>query len=390
VVEDLQEIVDRLAEELQRGVALDDEHFRLVAHSPHHGAVDALRRESILTRRVPTASQAWIHEQGVAEASDPVRLPANRQLGAAGRVCAPARYASTLLGFLFVSDPGQTLTDAELARCREAADASAVLLYRRRFAREAGRARDRQAVLDVIRAGGSPAAAAALAEAQMPATGPFAALVVGARPGGTGGRDRDVELGQVLQALRRGLPGRCLAGLVRPGEGCAIVDARALARGGDPLWLARRAQALAAERLGAPAVVGQGEPANAVEEVGRSYAQAGRALRLAERVSGFAGVVDWSRAGAYRMLDGGEPELPPALVRLLEREDLLRTLETYLDLAGDARAAAAALSLHRASLYHRLQRIEAIAGVDLGRGEDRLAMHVGIALLRLGAGRDSR
>ena len=59
------------------------------------------------------------------------------------------------------------------------------------------------------------------------------------------------------------------------------------------------------------------------------------------------------------------------------------TLEAYLDLAGDARATAEALSLHRATMYYRLNRIEEITGARLKTGDDRLALHLGLRLARL-------
>jgi DNA-binding PucR family transcriptional regulator len=62
---------------------------------------------------------------------------------------------------------------------------------------------------------------------------------------------------------------------------------------------------------------------------------------------------------------------------------LVETLEAYLDLAGDAKATAAALSLHRATLYYRINRIEEITGARLKTGEDRLALHLGLRLARL-------
>ena len=62
---------------------------------------------------------------------------------------------------------------------------------------------------------------------------------------------------------------------------------------------------------------------------------------------------------------------------------LVDTLEAYLDLAGDAKATAEALTLHRATLYYRLNRIEEITGARLKTGDDRLALHLGLRLARL-------
>ena len=77
--------------------------------------------------------------------------------------------------------------------------------------------------------------------------------------------------------------------------------------------------------------------------------------------------------------------MPDGLRKLLDggHEQLVLTLETYLDHAGDVKSTAAELWLHRTSLYYRLRRIEEVAGVDLNRGEDRLLCHVALRLSRL-------
>ena len=102
-------------------------------------------------------------------------------------------------------------------------------------------------------------------------------------------------------------------------------------------------------------------------------------------------VARWQDLGAYRTLaqlpTGAEAaaSLDPRLATLLDQADgqVITTLETYLDLAGDAKASAERLSLHRGTLYYRLQKAERIAGVDLRNGCDRLALHLGFKLARL-------
>ena len=64
-------------------------------------------------------------------------------------------------------------------------------------------------------------------------------------------------------------------------------------------------------------------------------------------------------------------------------ESLVATLETYLDAAGDAAAVAETMSIHRTTLYYRLGRIQKITGADLSDGEQRLALHAGLKLVRL-------
>jgi sugar diacid utilization regulator len=100
-----------------------------------------------------------------------------------------------------------------------------------------------------------------------------------------------------------------------------------------------------------------------------------------------AQLVRWDRLGAYQLLAPlAGAALPAPLQRLLDHPDaepLVATLEAYLDHAGDAQATAAALFIHRTTLYHRLRRIAAISGADLRDGDDRLALHVGLRIWRL-------
>ena len=62
---------------------------------------------------------------------------------------------------------------------------------------------------------------------------------------------------------------------------------------------------------------------------------------------------------------------------------LLDTLETYLDLGGDAGRTAGRLRLHRTSLYYRLGRIAELLGVDLDDGLTRLELHLALKSRRL-------
>ena len=122
-----------------------------------------------------------------------------------------------------------------------------------------------------------------------------------------------------------------------------------------------------------------------------SYREARDAVAVAERVERFGRIASWDELGAYRTLsrfplDAADAALHPGLVAMLSdpaHAPLVDTLEAYLDLAGDAKATAEALSLHRATLYYRLNRIEEITGARLKTGDDRLALHLGLRLARL-------
>jgi hypothetical protein len=96
----------------------------------------------------------------------------------------------------------------------------------------------------------------------------------------------------------------------------------------------------------------------------------------------------WESVGAYRLLTalplGAAPD--PSVRRLLEpaHRETARTAEVYLDCAGQAGRTAAALGVHRQTLYYRLSRVEQLTGLDLDDGEDRLLLHMALKAARLG------
>jgi len=89
--------------------------------------------------------------------------------------------------------------------------------------------------------------------------------------------------------------------------------------------------------------------------------------------------MSWFRSTQLPLSPSSTSTYYPAGSRRGARQ-LLVTAETYLDSAGDAQRAAAALHIHRGTLYQRLARIEQLSGLDLANGMDRLTLHLGIKL----------
>ncbi|KIX71070.1 hypothetical protein SF23_18830 [Streptomyces sp. MBRL 10] len=101
----------------------------------------------------------------------------------------------------------------------------------------------------------------------------------------------------------------------------------------------------------------------------------------------FGPVAQWSRIGPYRMLagltaDAADDPVARALLTPAHRE-LARTAEVFLDCAGQAGRAAAALGIHRQTLYYRIARVEQLTGLELDEGEDRLLLHMALKAARL-------
>lgn len=399
---DLQDLVDSLADRLERPVAVDDRQLRLLAYSSHGGPVDPIRTASILTRQVPKEAVAIVHASGVADSAGPVRLAARRDLQMDARVIVAARYEGMLLGYIVLLDPLERLSESDLDVVSAAADVAGALLYREQLLHELDRGRERELLRDLLSPDPlvrSNAATQLVQDELFKDRVPVVVLV--AKPTLTGGgaltEAARIALGGAVDRLRPHLSARQRLHLVRP-DHCLLVCSPtdpSLPSGGVEA-LAREmhdavAAALPGPRDGWRVAVGIGEEQAALEDVGASYRQALQAARVAEIVGSFGDVIAWSHLGIYRLLSHfpvdqlAREALPEGLVTLFATDSgsLVETLECYLDLGCDAQRAASVLSLHRASLYYRLHKVEEITGFNLRDGEDRLALHLGLKLARL-------
>ncbi len=400
---DLQGLVDALAAELERPVGVDDRQYRAVAYSSHVDSVDPVRVASILQREAPREVTAWLESLGIQSSEAFIRVPANSAFGMAARICVPIRFDGTLLGYLWLIDEPTPLSDEQLAESLRCAAELGVALYRVRRLEHEDRERERELLQLLLgRARDADPAAASeelLGDGFLATADAYGVIVAQAVHAGRLGAPDEVRvrLAAAIEHVRRGVAPRHLLVLV---SGEQVVGVLACGDGGE---LERRGRALAeaaarnlADSPGWSVLVAAGDKRDGVADLPAAHVEAQRTLRVARAVGGLEPFVRWSQLGAYRtiaaLLGDADPTtlLPAALERLLasaEAATLVPTLERYLDLGGDARAAAEALFVHRSSLYGRLHRIEELAGVDLHSGEDRLELHLGLRLWRLGGGR---
>jgi sugar diacid utilization regulator len=400
----LQAIVDEASRIVGRPMIIDDRQLRLVVHTKHgEDDVDRTRLLSIMKQPLPPERVGWLEQHGLWSADQPIRIPPNDELGFHARAIAPIRCQGHHFGSLCCVDSDETLTDDDLERMSAFADEAAVVLYRQMLVSDLARSRERELLRDVLSEDEviRREAAAQLAELTLfAADGRVVVLVIptehsDSTPAPESSR---VAFEAALMRVRRHLaPGQCLH-LVRPPHALLLVSV------GDPGVRAKGVVAFARDVHGeiTKARAGDDEGRSHVVAVGpvvrdaahalTSYRRALRAANVANTVSTFGDVVCWDDLGIYQMLTEtpiellGPNALHPGLRALLEdphSEDLLATLERYLDLAGDIQRAAQSLYLHRTTLYHRLRRVERIAGADLRKGDDRLALHLSLKIARL-------
>ena len=382
----LQELVEDLAQQLNAPAVIEDDELRMVAYSPHGVLIDDIRRDSILVKHAPAAVAGWLRRFGLEAAAGPVRIPGDQDRGILGRLCVPVNYRGARLGYLWLIDDDERLGSTQVRTAAHAADQAGLLMFGDMLGERmaSGVLAHLLSPVDELRA---DAMRHIDDSGLLGLRGPVIAVVV--RTFGAAAPLPQPALAESLRDVTRGRSAGTVIGLANPDHGVLVAHDQGAAAGHD-LAEAARASLLLRLQPEVPVVAGIGDPSVLADARG-SYRQAKQAARVAATIGQAGPVARWQDLGAYRTLaqlpTGAEAaaSLDPRLATLLDQADgpVIATMETYLDLAGDAKASAERLRLHRGTLYYRLQKAERIAGVDLRSGCDRLALHLGFKLARL-------
>lgn len=394
--EDYQALVDEVCALLGTPATLEGRDFSLIAFGAHEGdgegaepALDPVRRRSILGRRSSSEVRAWFESFGITRATGPVRIDPDPAAGVEhGRICLPVRHAGVVHGYIWLIDDGALdLADPRLASATAVASRIGALLAAEARA-EARTGELLRTVLAEDERGRSEQAAAELAELLGPAaSGPLALLAVApwrVREGAEAGTQSGTDAVMARCALPSGAGsgGPVLAAVVR----LRSAEAR------DPARSA--AGALLRGVADASAAAGVSASRHGLTEAVAAWREAVAAARAARAEPERLGpVAEWDDIGPYRLLTAlasgpsgnGGHAADPAVAPLLRpaHAGLARTAEVFLDHAGQAGRTAAALGIHRQTLYYRISRIEALTGLDLDEGSSRLLLHMALKAARL-------
>ncbi|MFE7384694.1 PucR family transcriptional regulator [Streptomyces zhihengii] len=381
---DYQDLVDEISALLNAPATLENRDFGLIAFGAHEGddaAMDPVRTRSILTRRSTPAVRAWFEDFGIARATGPLRIPAAPEAGVnRDRICLPVRHRGVVLGYVWLLDTDPGPGPEQLAAAMEVTERIGGLLADEERA-GADLSRELRAVLTAPRGGPYDTAATALGNALgEDADGLHMLVCVTPWRAGDAPSARSLPGAAALCTLRLragAASGEALAALVRVRAADTAAPAAAVAarlRGPVP---------------GTGPAVGCGisDARRGLAELDTAWREAASAARAVLAEARFGPVARWSEIGAYRLLTALPAETAGdrsvrGLLAPAHRE-LARTAEVFLDHAGQAGRTAAALGIHRQTLYYRLSRVEQLTGLDLDDGEHRLLLHMALKGHRL-------
>lgn len=142
---------------------------------------------------------------------------------------------------------------------------------------------------------------------------------------------------------------------------------------------------------GGSLAVGLSNPGRGATAHARGFAEAESAARVGALLRGAAGVCTYEELGAYRYALGAESTVRDRHQDCIEQLraygqprgiDLVRTLETYLELRGGIAQTARRLAMHPNTLRQRLARIEQLTGLRVDE-EDALSLAMAIKAVTL-------
>lgn len=394
----LSDLAPTLANLLERSVTIEDSSFRVLA-TAKHGSVDEARRRSVAHgRTTPELAQrlidAGIYDQ-LLERMEPIYVPPMPDLGMTmERIVTPIIVDREVYGYIWIIAGDHPLNDLDELAINHGATVAALILLKEQSVRKAEEALRGDFFNQLLR---GAADSADLAEQA---------------------RQLNYRIGKSHQVLliqrssQAGKSGRSLRNAVKDWFRDRGTDALMVWRddglvlvieSNDPAVGKQMADSIV-EDLSHPAsrlligVGGISQPGNnETISIRPSYEQAREAVRVGAAMDQGEGVVAFDELGLLHWLYHLPAEQRPGNIYLKHihrlaahdsehKKELVKTLEAYLDYGGSLAEAAQALYIHRNTLLHRIDRIEALCEVDLRDPLQRLNLHVAIKCYRLHEG----
>jgi GAF domain-containing protein/sugar diacid utilization regulator len=140
--------------------------------------------------------------------------------------------------------------------------------------------------------------------------------------------------------------------------------------------------------------IGIGNPCSNAGDYRRGFAEASEALQMGQHLNREGGVTHFNDLGVYRYLykiarmDDLRDMYQDQVGRIASYDrrkgtDLLGTLETYLECAGNLTRTSHRLFVHRNTLIQRLERLQSLCEIDLQERSNWLTLQVAIKVFKL-------
>ena len=391
---EIEDLVEHLAAGLDRALSLEDLDGGLLAYSRDQPLADSVRVNFLLSKKVPADVSAWQLQHGISTAVRPVAVPANAALGMLGRVCVPLMVRGFRVGYLWAMqgshDESPEAILRELPAVRGQLDRLAETLLDTNTA-ESEHRRQREALFLAACHAETSAIEEIAGWPQIHGTGPWHLATLMPRPveqADGGEATPDFAAGVLLQRISalHATVGIDAARFSAGTETHAVVLLRDSPGKVAHTEMLHRYRYELARRGGTPErpdLMGFSEVFTDLRRFPDAYIQSRKAVQAAAVDARLGTIADFRQIGVYQFLAASSRNLSPVesvyfteLRDFDDNHELLPMLELLYDTDGSVQDVAAALHLHRSSIYNRLAKIRTLIGADPLGGQVRLELHL--------------
>ncbi len=387
----VQEVVNELATQISCPVAVNDFALDLIAASAQIGPVDRYRVESIMHRHTPPEVIELLRQRSLLRRTEPFMLDEGTLPGMQTRMCVPLVDSGFPIAYVWIVLGTHRLNEAETGLVRNAADAVLQELVSMREPEDDALLLDSRRLQAVL---GTDPFSAGYAISSLIADGLVrdlrrAAVIVLEFADIQDGPPRDTQttFRPLHQQARAGWAAGALLGIA---EGrlvavCPSAEAPAL------IAAAEREFAELSEPLVRFIAAGSsvsGDPGNGLRA---AFEEARYAAWVAASIPQIGRHAEYSELGAFIALrhfpatEASVALMSPEAAELRRRDSRVYadTALVFLNCAGDVHDTCAELSIHRTTLYYRLDRIREFIGDVLDSGWQRTSVHLGLLMGQL-------
>lgn len=386
----LQEIVDDLATQIRCSVAVNDYALDLIVASVQVGPVDQYRVESIMNRHTATEVVELLRERGLLHRTEPFLFADEALPNMQTRMCVPLVETGISIAYLWVVLGDRSLTEVEVGVVQSSAHAILEALIAARDPNEDDLLADSRLLQSVLSADAFSAGYAISGLAVSGAVGNLkrATVVVFETidHGFANARNTQTAHHSVHERARRTWARGTLLGVV-DGKLTAVLPTDDAER-----FISRAEDALAGSDLNMRLVaIGSSANDDTSRGLHQTLEEAKFAAWVASCIDAVGRVARYQELGAFialRTIPASEESvrlISAAAADLRSRDSKVyaETVLSLLNCAGDIQRTCAELSIHRTTLYYRLDRIREMTGAAIDEGWRRTSLHLGLLMGQL-------
>lgn len=400
---DFTDLADLISERVHNPITIEDFNHRLIAYSTHGNWTDQARMETIMGRRVPETVLNRLWQDGVIQqlmgCDDPIRIQAKNEVGLGDRVAISIRKGQGVLGYIWVQEVNQPLSEKEMQLLRLAAKGMIPKLYQRQTKRRIQQEKSKEFFWEMLlgQVSSHQEIQTKAEDIGIKLPRPFSIFLFESHLPDYESVQK--ELVYLLHNLKDSFPLTQFPLVVTDQRRLVVMGG-----GGDArldfhersqrfvLDIAQRIQ----DRFGELPVNGMyGMAYSSFSFVQLCYHQALAVLRAKKHLpQEMKGIFGYDDLGIYRLLPSfvekneAESYANYRLEKLIRydrdnQSHLLQTLEVYLDCVGRVNVASQYLHIHPNTLAYRLRRITEVSGLNLDDPNQRISMFIDLKLMKL-------